>query len=141
MFKDTTLVNTNWINNNRLLDYDVQTKIATRNSILYGGVGISFRQRKDTTTSLYENFGISFIKYYTPSIYFKNGGENSLSIKKGDHIYIRQSDPSSTYNYGDAIVTADPIIVSGSWAAGTAQGRIPLSDIDKGSYSFNSPNQ
>lgn len=58
------LINSQWTRNNRLLDYDVQVKVATGNDLLHASVGMLVRERRTSGTP--EFLAVSYMRYYSP---------------------------------------------------------------------------
>ena len=128
VFDQKDLIDKIWSSYENNLSYEVQVKMASGVYLMFGGFGISTRLKESPDfAGKYRNYGISFMKYYSPSIGFQNGG--TTPIKSGDvftqHSYDNPSNPVSA----TATVDGDPIIKSGSWAGGNAKGRLRLKNI------------
>ncbi len=135
IFKDNSLKDA-WTSAHTL-DYDMQVKLSSYNSLMYASPGLEFRKKKVKEyngTNLYQGFGISFMKYYSPALKFKNGKKE---LKNGDVIYYYG--PSAIKNTGNkwtcsgdkkllakAQVDGAPQVTSGSWNDNNAKGIVML---------------
>ncbi|MFH1153084.1 MAG: hypothetical protein V1793_04650 [Pseudomonadota bacterium] len=134
-YNDTDLIQTRWQESGHRLGYDVQLKFMS-NWGNYATFGLEFRKQFAATSpdgiALYKGYGLSFMKYYSPSIVFDSG---SREIKAGDWIYyygtadqengIWDCNGSSIYAMAKAQVER-VIPLGGSWETGTAAGRLLL---------------
>jgi len=134
LFADTSQINEAWEKGGKL-NYDIQMKLATI-ALNYGTQGIEFRKSFVESSAegvdLYQGFGLSFMKFYSPSIVFADG---SVKINPGDWVYYQgpgyfsddtwTCDGQLTNQFAKAQVDA-VLDVSGNWANGTAEGRLLL---------------
>ena len=124
-YSNTGLINTLWTTGNHLLSYDVQVKTGTGKYLTAGTLGLAIRAENIGSTS--ETYlGLTFMKNNLPNLYFTNG---STTINPGDTVVGISSRATG-------IVQGTPEITSGSWALGTAKGKIRFASVT-GTFSNN----
>ena len=112
---------------------------------MYAGAGLEFRKKKIKSVygvNLYQGFGISLMKFYSPALRFTNG---QTEFKDGDWIYYYGNSAQKVSGQwrctGDvkhlveAQVDGPPVLTSGAWDTGDAAGIVRLKNSTLDVYS------
>jgi hypothetical protein len=123
-YNNTSLINTLWGpppvgTGLSLLSYDLQVKMASGKYLTAGTLGLAIRAKNiGTPTETY--LGLTFMKYNLANLNFTAGGPTV--INPGNSLVGATSGATG-------IVQGTPEITSGSWAAGTAAGKIRFASV------------